>query len=253
MITASDLSAWSFCPRQVYYQRVLGIKPAKKDVMVKGTIKHKIFEELVKSYKKSKKLNVGKTINEVLSRYTGDLDAFGIDAASFTKDLDWSFGILADKISKNEFIIPEFCEEWLESEELGMKARVDVIFDDSGEWVVGDLKTNTSDFLGTKMQIGAGALLFEKHKKVEVKRIKIISHVNWMEKDIHLTDELRRQILSTRDEINSMIKSGEMPPKCDNQNKCQKCDFLESRCKPNGESDQEPGTRNKSLLERIFG
>lgn len=249
MISASDLAAWDFCPRQVYFRRVLGIKPEKKEVMIKGTVKHKIFETLISRYKKTGRIDVKNTIEKVFSRYIKDFEAFGTDMDEFRKDTEWSFGILKDMITSDEFIIPEFCEEWLESEDLGLKARVDAIFDDSGEWIVGDLKTSTSDFLGTKMQIGAGALLFEKHKNVGVNKIKIISHSDWEEKEIHLTDELRRQILSTRDEIKRMLKSKQMPPRCENPHKCDKCDFWESHCK----SEKEEESAKSSLLRRVFG
>lgn len=245
MISASELSAWNFCPRQVYFQRVLGIKPEKKEVMIKGTIKHKIFEELISSHKKTGAFDIGNIIEDTLSRYTKDFEEFGTDLDSFRKELNWSFDILRDKISKNKFAIPEFCEEWLESEDLRLRARVDVIFDDSGEWVVGDLKTSTSDFPGTRLQIGAGALLFEKHMNTGVNKIKIISHGNWMEKEIHLTDELRKQILETRDKIEEMLKTRELPPICSNTNKCTRCEFRESHCNPRNKPDMETDIESK--------
>ena len=246
MISASELGAWEFCPRQVYFKRILGIKTEKKEVMVKGTVKHKIFEELISSHKKTGAFNIENTIEDTLSRYTEDFEEFGTDLDSFRKELNWSFGILGSKISRNEFSVPEFCEEWLESKDLGMKARVDVIFDDSGEWIVGDLKTSTSDFLGTRLQIGAGALLFEKHMNVGVNKIKIISHKNWMEKEIHLTDELRKQILKTRDEIEEMVATKRLPPRCENTHKCTHCNFLESYCNAQRQETQDMEENEKS-------
>jgi len=230
MISASELSAWDYCPRQIYFKRILGIKTKKKEVMVKGTIKHEIFERMVHSFKKTGSFDVEGLIDKTLSQYDKDFKEFNTNVKNFKKELIWSFGVLEEEIRKKAFSIPKFCEEWLESRDLGMKARVDAIFDDSGEWVVGDLKTNISDFLGTKLQIGAGALLFEKHMNVRVNKIKIISHFNWIEKEVHLTDELRRQILETRDEIAEMIKSKKMPPLCENRNKCSKCEFWNSHC-----------------------
>lgn len=113
---------------------------------------------------------------------------------------------------------------------MGLKARVDVIFNESGRWIIGDLKTNTSDFPGTKLQIGAGALLFEKHMNTKVNKIKIISHGDWTEKEILLTNELRRQILETRDKIKKMLENKKLPPLCPNPNKCAKCEFWDSYC-----------------------
>lgn len=244
MISASELGAWDFCPRQVYFKRILGIKTEKTEAMVKGTIKHKVFEEVISSHKKTGAFNIGNIIEDTLSRYTEDFETFGTDMDDFRRELGWSFGILWDKISRNEFSVPEFCEEWLESEDLGMRARVDVIFDDSGEWIVGDLKTSTSDFLGTRLQIGAGALLFEKHMNVGVNKIKIISHKNWMEKEIHLTDELRKQILKTRDEIEEMVATKRLPPRCANHNKCNHCNFLETHCNAQMQATKEAREAN---------
>jgi len=239
MISASDLSAWDFCPRQVYFRRVLGIKPEKKEVMIKGTIKHSIFERLIDSYKKTGSFDIEKIIEDTISEYNEDFEKFGTNMDELREDLKWSFSILEEKINKNEFPIPEFCERWIESENLGLKARVDVIFDESGEWVVGDLKTNVSDFLGPKLQIGVGALLFEENMNTEVNKIKIISHNIWEEKEVELTDELREQILETRDEIKQMIESEEIPSLCENPNKCASCDFWESHCNPKKKSEKK--------------
>ncbi|MFH1977960.1 MAG: PD-(D/E)XK nuclease family protein [Candidatus Aenigmatarchaeota archaeon] len=250
-ISASDLNSWNFCPRQVYFRKVLGIKPEKKEVMIKGTIKHSVFEKLIESYKKTGSFDIENIIERVLSEYTEDFEKFGTDVNDFREDLRWSFDILGEKINKKEFPIPEFCERWIESEELGLKARVDVIFDESGEWVVGDLKTNVSDFLGPKLQIGAGALLFEKHMNTNVNKIKIISHNNWAEKEIDLTGELRRQIHETRKEIDKMLESKEQPPLSPNPNKCAKCDFWETHCNP--KKDKKKDKNKPSFWERVFG
>jgi CRISPR/Cas system-associated exonuclease Cas4 (RecB family) len=232
MISASELSAWNYCPRQIYFKRILGIKPERKEAMVKGTIKHEIFERLVHSFKKTGSFDIEELIANALSKYAKDFEEFGTDVNSFRKELKWSFEVLEKKIKAGHFPIPKFCEEWLESVDMEMKARVDAIFDQSGEWIVGDLKTSASDFLGTRLQIGAGALLFEKHTNVRVNKIKIISHFDWAEKEIHLTSELRNQIMQTRDDIHEMLENRKMPPISENPNKCKKCEFWESHCNP---------------------
>ncbi len=68
MISASELGAWDFCPRQVYFKRILGIKTEKNEVMVKGTVKHKIFEELISSHKKTGAFNIENAIEESKNR-----------------------------------------------------------------------------------------------------------------------------------------------------------------------------------------
>ncbi|NVM53148.1 MAG: Dna2/Cas4 domain-containing protein [Candidatus Helarchaeota archaeon] len=239
MISASDLSSWDFCPRKVYFRRVLGIEPVKKEVMIKGIIKHKIFKEMINSYKETRNLEIENIIEDTLSRYIKDFEVFDTDLAKFRQELNSSFSILGEKINKNEFFVPEFCEEWFESRDLELKARVDVIFNESGDWIIGDLKTDTSDFLGTKLQIGAGALLFEKHMNAKVNKIKIISHNDWTEKEINLTDELRSQIFEKRDEIKTMLKNKNLPPLCLNPNKCSKCEFWESHCNVEKKAETE--------------
>ena len=133
------------------------------------------------------------------------------------------------------------------------------------------LKPNTSDFLGTRMQIGAGAMLFEKQMNTNVQKIKIISHKDWTEKEIDLTDELRGDIMETRDEIREMLKTKEIPPISENPNKCSKCNFWDTHCNPENKIAYAEKTTNqeivelmndlkyegkdkpKSLLRRIFG
>ncbi|MFH1337589.1 MAG: CRISPR-associated protein Cas4 [Nanoarchaeota archaeon] len=249
MISASDLSSWSFCPRQVYFQKVLGIKPEKTEAMIKGTIKHKIFEEIIKSYKKTGKFNLSRITKRVLFEYDEDFKNFGTNVDFFKDELECSFGILSNKIKGNEFSIPHFCEKWVESEDLGMKARIDAIFGDSNDWIVGDLKTSTSDFLGTRMQIGAGALLFEKQMNINVQKIRIISHKDWTEKEIELTDELREYILETRDEIKEMLETKELPTMSENPNKCAKCDFWDTHCNPENDMAYAEKTANQEIAE----
>lgn len=248
LITASDLAAWNYCPRQVYFRRVLNIKPAKREVMVKGSVKHKVFENLISIYKDKGNIQTKKAIDQALALHSPELRQFGTDLDEFRKEIEWSFGILEERITKDNFAIPEHCEKWFESEKLGLKARVDCIFKPSSdEWVVADLKTKVNDYPGTKMQIGAGALLFEEHNKkknIKVNNIRIISHLNWMEKDVPFTDELRQQIIATRDEIADMIETKNQPPPTDNPHKCAVCDFKDTHCFKD---------KKKSLLERIFG
>lgn len=232
MISASDLAAWEFCPRKVYFQRVLGIRSPKKEEMIKGTIKHKIFEEMINSHKKKESFDISNIIENALSRYTKDFEEFSTDVDGFKKELESCFSILREKVNKKEFLIPEFCEQWMESEDLALKARIDTVFNESGDWIIGDLKTNTSDFLGTQLQVGAGALVFEKKMNTKVKKMKIISHNDWEEKKIYLTNELRKKILETRDEVREMLKNKKMPPTCSNINKCSKCNFWDSHCNP---------------------
>jgi len=254
MISASDFGAWDFCPRQVYFRRVLGIKPEKKEIMIKGTVKHQVFENIVKLYKEKANFKIEDVIEDVLSEYAEEFKNFGTDLKYFRKMLIWSFSMLIDKIHKNDFSVPHFCEQWIESEDLGLKARIDVIFNESGEWVVGDLKPKTSDFLGTQMQIGVGALLFEKQMNIKVDRIKIISHFNWAEKEIELTDQLREYILRTRDKIKEMIETKTIPPMCSNSNKCVHCDFWDSHCNPENERGSSREEKGKvSIWKRVFG
>jgi CRISPR/Cas system-associated exonuclease Cas4 (RecB family) len=245
LITASDLAAWDYCPRQVYFRRIKGIKPEKKEVMVKGSVKHKVFENLISMYKDKGNIQTKKAIDQALSLHAPELEQFGTDLDEFRKHIEWSFGILEDRITKDDFPIPEHCEKWLESNKLGLKARVDAIFQSrAGEWVVADLKTKVTDYPGTKMQIGAGALLFEEQEGVKVNNIRIISHLNWMEKEIPLTDELRQQIIATRDEIAVMIETRNQPAPTDNPHKCAVCDFKDTHCFKD---------KPKSWFERVFG
>ena len=81
--------------------------------------------------------------------------------------------------------------------------------------------------------------------KTDVNTIKIISHADWTEKEIHMTDELREQILEPRDAISDMIKTRKCPEMCSNPNKCAKCDFLDSHC--------DPKEHKTSFWKRVFG
>ena len=49
MITVSSLSAYLYCKRKLYLQKILGYKEPPKEVLIKGSIRHELHDKINKA------------------------------------------------------------------------------------------------------------------------------------------------------------------------------------------------------------
>lgn len=115
---------------------------------------------------------------------------------------------------------------WMVSEKIGLSGKLDMLIMSSRGYFPVDFKYSTGPpQKNHRYQLGGYALLVEEKFGVEVNQgfVYLIP-----QKDItvfSLTEELKSDILSTLDEIRTMIKKEQMPQAARLRNKCLDCEF----------------------------
>ena len=46
MLSVTTLSSYLYCPRKLYLEKVLGLTEPPKEALIKGSIRHKTYEEI---------------------------------------------------------------------------------------------------------------------------------------------------------------------------------------------------------------
>jgi len=106
MISVTSLSSYLYCPRKLFIERVLGIRPEiPKEALIRGSIRHRVYEkinlcqeELVKSISK-------KDFEFILGAYK----------LKFIKILKQTIVSSKEELASNEVPLTEFFKEILES------------------------------------------------------------------------------------------------------------------------------------------
>ena len=231
MIKASDFSSWDYCPRKFYFTKVQGLKTKRSQPMVRGVIKHEIFKGIMDSHKKGNKPKLDAIINSVFAGNKANMGEVGIDSNDLMGELVGCFNQLLKMMESGEMPVAEICEEQFVSEKIGLLAKPDAIFKIDGEWVVGDLKPNMGFFPGTELQAACGAMVFEDKMGVKVSKLTVISHNDWMVREIEFNDNVRKRVLDKKREIEDFMNKPSLPKVDYRPGKCNSCEFWDSHCK----------------------
>lgn len=264
MLSVTHLSSYLYCPRKIYLQQVLGLYEPPKEALVKGSIRHKTYEninlaeeELVKSIKKGANLEdlKGKyhqkyreILLEVIKQNKEELKRFNILPQELFKNV-WPL-ILAESETRasivHSFTLKHkvFGEElWekltpkieselrIESEKLGLKGVIDQIEIYREGFVPVELKTGKSPkegiWPGHKIQLIAYALLLEEKFKTEIKE-GFVHYLDTKEKrHIALNPFMRIELMELIQKVNLLLNSDKIPDFEKNQNKCFNCGLKE--------------------------
>ena len=260
-VSVTELTAWNYCARKLFIQKILKISPKLNKAMLMGKLKHQILEvfskneenivrnidkdydklELVFIYEdfiikmgdqifhENEKaianfdINRDELIKKVLKDFSYDLK---LRVTSIKEKLKQ--GIFGEKLwaSLDSLFVSELK---LESSELGLRGRVDrvEIVKSTNEIIPYEVKNREDKvYHSDEIQLGAYALLLEEHYKTQVRRAFIESGDNRQE--ILITPELRKEVLELIERIRNMENS---PPPAMQSNfkKCQSCEF-QSEC-----------------------
>jgi len=253
-----------YCPRKLYLQYVLKLTEPPKDVLVKGSIRHEVYEninllqeELVKSIEKPTSLeNIkGKfhqkyreTLLNIIKQNKQELEQFNIKPQDLFKNV-WPL-ILAESETRattiHNFIATQnlFGQElWekltpkieselrISSEKLGLRGIVDQIEKYQEGFVPIELKTGKSPregvWPGHKIQLIAYALLMEEHFKTEIKE-GFVHYLDSKEKrHIPINAFMRLEVKELIKKVNELLNSAKIPDFEKNTNKCLKCGLKE--------------------------
>ena len=260
MLSVTHLSSYLYCPRKLYLQRVLGLYEPIKEALVKGTIRHKVYEninladqELVKSIKKLVELEELKgkyhqryreILLDVIKEHKDELKKFDLKPEDLFKNV-WPL-ILAESetrantihnfITKHNIfgdelwakLIPKIESELrIESEKLGLKGVIDQIEIYESGFVPIELKTGKSPnegvWPGHRIQLVAYALLMEDKFNTEIKE-GFVHYLDSKERrHITINPFMKIEIRELVSKVNGLLSSEKIPEFENNQNKCFNC------------------------------
>jgi len=267
MITVTDLTGYIYCSRALYLQKVLGIREPAKPAMIKGSIRHNVYDELNRAEEKiitafgshtpkQELFNTYKKEFAVLLRSNilkrrEQMIILGLNPGELFLEL-WPY-LLEESVERANNVF-DFAEKqkvfgeklWadiepkivtelsVKSKELMLKGIIDKIEVYKDKYVPYELKTGTAPkegmWPGHRVQLAAYMLLL-KHKF----GIEISSGI------VHYLDEKKKQELQMNPFIETEIQeltqktietlnSAELPSICSNPKKCLSCG-LRHKCK----------------------
>lgn len=259
IISVSDITAWLYCPRKVYLNKICGLKVGQNRNMVIGRLKHNILENFSKSEEKVitqfdsnfDSLDmvfiyedlIKHIAKNVFDQNQQSIEKFLIDKEDILKKIlrDFSEDIKLRVKSIKEAILKGHIKEdiWknldsiylselkLESESLGLKGRVDriIISRADNSIIPFELKSREDKiFLSDELQLTAYAMLLEYqyHQKI----LKGIIEVGNNKQEIEISEDKKQEVLRIAEEIRNLNEKF-VPPIQSNFNKCRSCEFRE--------------------------
>lgn len=259
-ISVTLLSSYLYCKRKLFLERVLRVTEPPKEALVKGSIRHavydgmnKIDEDIVKSilledgfseiYKHYLR-NFSKLLRNTIEKNKYSLKEVKLPLIDAYKQI-WPFFerdsmIRAERIFNFkemhglfgaelwEKLTPKIQSEIkITSDSLMLKGIIDQLEIYEAGYVPIELKTgkmpNEGMWPGHRIQLGAYALLLEEKFNTVVKE----GFVHYLDKNerryLGINPFLREEILALRDKVKQLLESKEIPELEKNENKCNAC------------------------------
>ena len=255
IIAVTLLSEYQYCPRKIYFSRVLKIKLPPTEALVKGKIRHQIEEEasirfnyiistITKGdfefiYEKFKseylqlilrtiKNNI-RLINKVqlkIDFFTSELiktfNLIAKQSAEYIHELILKHKVLGKKIL--DYIETEqISETFIESKELQLKGIVDSIEFENENITPIEIKTGSMPNQGVwpshKLQIGCYILLCEEKFDAKID-YGIVRYLDFnQDRKIQMNPFLKDEIITVRDKVIKLLESNEIPERLPEINK----------------------------------
>lgn len=265
MISVTALSSYLYCPRKLFLEKVLKIVEPPKEALVRGSIRHSVYEginkieeKIVKEIKKELpfeeikeifKSEYSRVLVDVIKENKKELKNFDIAPQDMFKELlplvveeseiraENIFNFIEEnKIFGDDLwekLTPKILSEfWVESENIGLRGIVDQIeMHNSSSYIPIELKTGKMPdegvWPGHKIQIAAYMLLLEEKFKTSIGEGKV-RYLDAKETRIIKNNPfLREEILGLINKVLCLLKSKELPAPAKSENKCLKCGLRE--------------------------
>jgi CRISPR-associated protein Cas4 len=258
-IPVTWLTSYLYCRRKFYLENVLGIAEPPKDVLIKGKIKHSVFDiankqergivlsiisdnkqAIFEKYKSAYSRNLKNT----LLVHKIELKKLNLNLIEVFKEL-WPF-FLNESIARSnnihkflkqtgllgkelwEALTPKIeSEMYVKSDKLGLKGKIDRVekFDD--KIIPVELKTGSAPkegvWEGHLIQIGAYIMLLEENFNMEIDTGKVIYLNEKIARNVKVNPFLRDDILKLVSEVKRVVEKKELPDFTSNRNKCDSC------------------------------
>lgn len=268
-MSVTFLSSYLYCPRKLYLEKALGIKPlAVPEAMVKGSIRHQVFEginqeieglvkgitepdfERIYSSFREKFLSVLrkatvrnkeklKDIKIPILEFFSDTKPSIINEASYRADKIFRFiqetGYLGEKLWEN--LTPKVRAEYrIENPQLELVGVIDELEVYPNYFVPIELKTGKAPSQGVwpghKIQVAAYALLLQSHFGVCIEK-GIVRYLDTNQaREVIMNPFLMEEVRDTMKKVKEMLCSKELPDFPENDCKCRNCD-LKDACHDN--------------------
>ncbi|MBW2986872.1 CRISPR-associated protein Cas4 [Candidatus Woesearchaeota archaeon] len=260
MLAVTSLTAYLFCPRKLFLEKVMGYAEIPKAVLVRGAIKHKVFEEMgkheaniVSSFTK------GVTKEQILDKYNSiyseilrrvilnsrkqlslvkllPISAFKQFHPIFQQEAASRAEILFNFIKEKnifgmdlwESMTPKVKSEYkISAEKLGLSGKIDQVLVYPESIVPIEIKSGSAPKEGAwenhKVQLAAYVLMLEDMFNTSIEA----GYVKYMDENISRRIEinpfLRDQVKSLVKDVQGLLSSKVLPKKVSNTNKCEKC------------------------------
>ena len=262
MYTITSLSEFLYCPRKLYLKTILKPEIPLTEKLVKGSIKHKIFEK-INNIEKDIIINLTQPlpleqinmiylrkyhniILDVLQYKKDKLLQLNIDPNKFIFEL-WpifineakshSINIYNFMIKNNIYgedlwnnLTPKYITEFqVSSKELQLKGIIDKIEINNNNYIPYELKSGklpNDIYYNHKIQLASYLLLLENKFKISIPKgyIHYIDHD--IIKEVQINQDLKDEVLKIRDAISFMFTNNIIPEILQN-NKCFNCELKE--------------------------
>lgn len=250
-VHVSSLSKYEFCPRTIYLEEALGIKPEETPEKTRGLIGHAIRKELsLRQAKLLGKVNEPKELKSLLldeleniladAPYIYKEKLSGLDFNSYALELrpqiEKEVSLISRKLAELvkevglrralEKVTPYRVEYTIRSDKLNLSGRVDKIMREE-TLVPVEIKTGAHSgavFQGDRLQVCGYVLLMEEEfgETIEYGFVEYVQSSD--KKPVLATENLRRQTLAVRDEVQEIL-GGSVPEICPHGSgkKCETC------------------------------
>lgn len=265
MIAVTSLSSYTYCARKLFIEKVLKIRPEiPKEALVKGTIRHKAYEEMHHAEEKILKLidrkeknfiyetfkiNFLKAFKKTIIKHKDDLRSIHIPLTDFynvakrlieneaefragkTYDFIEHTGFLGKDLWEN--IMPKKKSEYrIASSNLGLRGVIDELEIHEDFFVPVEFKTGkTPDegvWPGHKIQAGAYAMLLEDKFNVPVKKAVVRYLDSNKSREILINPFVKEEVKELLMKVEKLMKSCKIPDFAENKNKCKSCNLKEA-------------------------
>lgn len=260
MIAVTSLTSYLFCPRKLFLEKVLGYEEIPRALLVKGLIKHRVFDE-INHYEANLVSSFGRGITkgEIFDKYSAlyldilrravlnsrkQLKMADLTPMAAFKQFQLLFNHEAESRADNIFIFmkeknvfgselwdnltPKIKSEYkIFAEDLGISGKVDQVLVYPDCVVPIELKSGKAPKEGAwenhKVQLAAYALLLESVFKVSIGAGYVKYIDEGISRRIEINAFLKDQVRELIASVNGLLQSRSLPGKCGNVNKCEKC------------------------------
>ena len=266
MLSVTDLTAFQFCPRKLFFSKVLKLQEPLKDSVVIGGIKHKIIEGMPSLDKEmahnlTKEIAYDQFVQEYIMQSTTSLRMIIVQQKEALRrvevPLDAAFDMTkplavseAEKRAKRiydfghanqifgaelwENLSPKEKPEYsLSSHALQLKGRIDALKISIDKIVPVEHKSGQPPqegaWSGHKLQLAAYALLLEEMFETKIPHGVVNYFDTGQQREIPINIFAKEEVKQMIPLVRALLEGKNTPPVIDNPNKCKSCGFY-SHC-----------------------